>query len=135
MWSILFFGRLTHCKPCGWYYNLRSKRIKKGSVISALETSSSLLFGWFNNNFMKANSDKNHLIILQWLTVCPLIPAKTEVLPGITIDHELKFDNQVNNLCKKLNALAGIAPFMNVSQKRIILKSIIESQFGYCPLI
>ena len=27
---------------------------KKESVISALETSSSLLFGWFNNNFMKA---------------------------------------------------------------------------------
>ena len=31
---------------------------KKESVIRALETSSSLLFGWFNNNFMKANSDK-----------------------------------------------------------------------------
>ena len=31
---------------------------KKESVIRALETSSSLLFGWFNNNFMKANSEK-----------------------------------------------------------------------------
>ena len=36
---------------------------KKESVISALETSSSLLFRWFNNNFMKANSDKSHLIM------------------------------------------------------------------------
>ena len=34
---------------------------KKESVISALETSSSLLIGWFNNNFMKANSDKSNL--------------------------------------------------------------------------
>ena len=34
---------------------------KKESVISALETSSSLLIGWFNNNFIKANSDKSNL--------------------------------------------------------------------------
>ena len=33
----------------------------KDSVIGVLETSSSLLFGWLNNNFMKANSDKSEL--------------------------------------------------------------------------
>ena len=69
----------------------------------------------------------------------PIDSSKTEVLLGITIDHELKFDDHVNRLCKKastkLNALARIAPFMNVSKKRIIMKSFIESQFGYCPLI
>ena len=36
---------------------------KKESFISALETSSSLVFSWFNNNFMKANNDKSHLIM------------------------------------------------------------------------
>ena len=36
---------------------------KKESVIRALETSSSLLFGWVNNNFMKANSDKSNLLM------------------------------------------------------------------------
>ena len=35
----------------------------------------------------------------------------------------------------KLNALARIARLMNVSKKRIIMKSFIESQLGYCPLI
>ena len=115
------------------------------SVISALETSSSLLFGWFNNNFMKANSDKSHLIMscIEATTAVidglPIDSSKTEVLLGITIDHELKFDVHVNYLCKKaslkLNALARIARFMNVSKKRIIMKSFIESQFGYCPLI
>ena len=73
------------------------------------------------------------------MTVCPWIPAKTEDFLGITIDHELKFDDHVNHLCKKvslkLNALALIAPFMNVSKKGIIIKSFTESQFGYCPLI
>ena len=65
--------------------------------------------------------------------------SKTEVLLGITIDHKLKFDDHVNQFCKKaslkLNALARIALFMNVSKKRIIMKSFIESQFGYCLLI
>ena len=69
----------------------------------------------------------------------PIDCSKTEFLLGITIDHELKFDDHVNDLCKKasvkLNALARIAPFMNASKKRIIMKSFIELQFGYCPLI
>ena len=46
------------------------------------ETSSSLLFEWFNNNFMKANSDKGHLVMgckeatTQGLMVCLLNPIK-----------------------------------------------------------
>ena len=49
-------------------------------------------------------------------------------------DHELKLDNHVNHLRKKaipkVNALlARIALFLNVSKKRIIMKSFIESQF------
>ena len=118
---------------------------KKQPVISALETSSSLLFRWFNNNFMKANSDKSDVIMscveatTAMIDGLPIDSSKTEVLLGITIDHELKFDNHVNNLCKKaslkLNALARIAAYMNFSKKRIIMKSFIESQFGYCPLI
>ena len=75
---------------------------------------------------MKANSDKSHLVMscAEATTVMidglPIDSSKTEVLLGITIDHELKFDNHIN-LCKKaslkLNALARIAPFMNVSKK------------------
>ena len=51
----------------------------------------------------------------------PVDSSKTEVLLGITIDHEFKFDNHANNLCKKaslkLNTLARNASFMNVSKK------------------
>ena len=39
------------------------------------------------------------------------------------------------HLFQHYTSLARIAPFMNVSKKQIILKSFIESQFGYCPLI
>ena len=94
---------------------------------------------------MKANSDKSHLIMscIEATTAVidglPIDSSKTEVLLGITIGHELKFDDHVNYLCKKaslkLNGLARIGRFINVSKKRIIMKSYIESQFGYCPLI
>ena len=35
----------------------------KESVINTLEASSLPLFTWFNNNFMKANSDKSHILL------------------------------------------------------------------------
>ena len=58
----------------------------------------------------------------------PIDSSKTEVLLGITIDHELKFDDHLNRLCKKASLkLARIASFTNVSKKRIIMKSFIES--------
>ena len=100
---------------------------KKESVISALETSSSLLFRWFNNNFMKANIDKSYLIMTcteattAMIDGLPIDSSKAEVLLGITIDHELKFDDHINYLCKKagqkLSTIARIVPFMNVSKK------------------
>ena len=92
---------------------------------------------------MKANSDKSHLMMSYAEANTPMIDGlpidSGKVLLGITIDHKLKFDNHVNNLCKKtslkLNALARIASFMNLSKKGIIMKSFIESQYWYCLLI
>ena len=108
---------------------------KKESVIRALEISSSLLFGWFNNNFMKVNSDKSLIISCADATTAmidglPIHSSKTEVLLRMTIGHEFKFDDRVNHFCEKaslkLNALSRIAPLMNVRKKRIIMKSFIE---------
>ena len=100
---------------------------KKESVIRVLETSSSLLFGWFNDNFMKANGDKSHLLM-------SCAEAATAVIDGLPIDSS-KTEVLFKKASLKLNALARIAPCMNVSKKRIVMKSFIESQFGYCPLI
>ena len=61
------------------------------------------------------------------------------MLLGVTIDSNLTFENHINNICKrasqKLNALARVAPYMNMQKRRIIMKSFVTSQFGYCPLI
>ena len=36
---------------------------------------------------------------------------------------------------QKLSALVRLSNFMSIKQRRVLMKSLIESQFGYCPLI
>ena len=54
---------------------------------------------------------------------------KEQVLLGITIDSNLTFENQTNNICKiasqKINALASAASYKNMQKKRIIIIFII----------
>ena len=86
---------------------------------------------------MKANNNKSHLL-LSCNEASTLViddsSIKTntkEVLFGITIDKDLKFDDHVNSLSEKayqkLDALARLAPYINVAKRRIIMKAIIES--------
>ena len=67
------------------------------------------------------------------------INSKSEKLLDITIDSNLSFQSQVNNLCKKasskIHALARVALYMNIRQRRMIVDAFFNSQFGYCPLI
>ena len=55
------------------------------------------------------------------------------------IGRNLNFDDHVILLCKKagrkLAVLARSSKFMSFKQKRILMKTFVESQFGYCPLI
>ena len=62
-----------------------------------------------------------------------------EKLLGVKIDNKLTFDYHVSDMCKKanrkINALARIAPFININKRRIFMNSFFRSQFNYCPLI
>ena len=117
----------------------------KEPVISTLEASSLPLFTWFNNNFIKANSDKSQILLSCSEPSTTLIDDSSiesntkEILLGITIDSDLKFDEHINNLCKragqKLTGLVRLAPFMKVDKKRIIIEAFTEVQLGYCPLV
>ena len=57
----------------------------------------------------------------------------------LDIDRNLNFSGHVSSLCiqagSNLSFLARSSNFINFKQKRILLKTFIESQFGYCPLI
>ena len=60
-------------------------------------------------------------------------------LLGVHIDRTLSFDEHVSNLCKKagrkLSVLARLSSYMALTQRRVLMKSFIEAQFGYCPLV
>ena len=116
-------------------------------LINRLEPDSFLAVEWFENNSMKLNDDKCHLLIsgLKYENVWEQIgnakiwESKTQKLLGVKIDRTLNFDEHVRSLCKKagrkLSVLFRLSSYMNVKQKAILMKSFFESQFGYCPLV
>ena len=65
------------------------------------------------------------------------------MLLGITIDSNLTFENQIDNICKrlsqKLNALARVAPTRIYRKEEWLCMneewSFVTSQFGYSLLI
>ena len=65
--------------------------------------------------------------------------SRKQKLLGIIIDRNLRFDEYVLNKWKKagrkLSALTRICKFMSLERHRTLMKSFIESQFGYCPLV
>ena len=55
------------------------------------------------------------------------------------IERTLSFNKYVSNLCKKagtkLSVLARLSSCMTLTQRGLLMKSYIESQFGYCLLV
>ena len=94
---------------------------------------------------MKSNNDKCHLIVTNNDNVTITIgnasieTSNTIELLGITIDNKLNFNEHISNLLKKgnqkLHALARISKYLDKDKLRIVMKTFIQSQFNYCPLI
>ena len=115
------------------------------TVISKLQSASLKLFQWFENNHLKANPGKSHLLLSSKSSIEMFIDdqkiqsSTSETLLGVTIDSELNFEEHLSSICnrvsKKLIALARIANLMSFENRRKIFKAFIESQFNYCPLI
>ena len=101
---------------------------------------------WFDNNFLKLNADKCKLLVTNHEDDVS-ITLDNEVIKGdkfvkllgVKIDNKLDFNEHISGIYKKaslkLHALARIAPFMNKGKLQILMKSFIEAQFNYCPLI
>ena len=115
------------------------------SLITRLEHDAALAIEWFESNYMMLNQDKCHFLFsghkYETLFVnvgeTKIWESKQQKLLGILIDRDLKFDEYVLLQCKKagkkLTALIRISKFMTFGQRRIIMKALIESQFGYFP--
>ena len=116
------------------------------NVISRLERDSLEAIIWFENNYMKLNTEKCHLLIAGkktehiWAKVgeSKIWEEHKVKLLGVTIDNELKFDEHVSNIClkagRKLSTLTRMVKFLSFEKRRILLKAFIESQFKYCTL-
>ena len=71
------------------------------SVVNNLEHSSSILFKWLNDNYMKVNTGKSHLLVSRNVRSKAKIDSnyieseKEQVLLGITIDSNLTFENHI----------------------------------------
>ena len=117
------------------------------TLLSNLENDTMSAIIWFELNYMKLNQDKCHFLISGntpehlWAKVGEHViwESKQEKLLGLTIDKNLNFNAHLAILCKKasvkvtvLSRLTKLVPF---EKKRLLLKSFIESQFSYCPLI
>ena len=111
-------------------------------LINRLEHDSFLAIEWFENNSMKLNDDKcENKYENVWAQIgnSKIWESKAQKLLGVEIDRTLNFDEHVKSLCKnagrKLSVLSRLSNYMNVKQKKILMKSFFESQFGYCPLV
>ena len=116
------------------------------SVIERLQNDSLILLQWFENNMLKANPDKFHLLLsgknndkFIQIQQYKIQSSESEKLLGIKIDNNLSFNEHVTELCtkasQKLHALERVSCYMTCHQKRTIMKAFINSQFGYCPLV
>ena len=84
-------------------------------VISQLEKSSKSIFAWFENNGMKANPDKCHLLLSKNenfeanVNENRITNTRFEKLLGVTFDNQLNFNHHISKICKtasnKLHAL------------------------------
>ena len=102
---------------------------------------------WFDNNYMKLNQDKCHFLITGnviehlWAKIGDELirGSAEEKLLGVTIDKNLNFNSHLSSLCnkvgQKVTVLSRIVKVFSFHQRRIILKTSIESQFSYCTLV
>ena len=117
------------------------------SLLQRLEHDALLAIEWFENNGMKLNADKCHLIIAGYKHQChwamvgeeKIWENEVEKLLGVKIDRNLRFNYHITDICikagRKLTALGRMSRYISLKKRRILFKAFIESQFSYCPLI
>ena len=112
-------------------------------VIEELEEIAGIIFQWFENNGMKANPEKSHFLHNGddelGITICNefIKGSKREKLLGINLDHQMSFDEHVNQLCnkasQKISALNRIASLMTFEQRKLIMNAFIVSLLLLSP--
>ena len=115
-------------------------------VLTELEEHSITAIDWFENNYMKMNSDKCHLFFSGnkfehlWTKIGNRRIWENRRVKhlGITINNKLKFDEHLSNVClkanRKLSALRKYMKYLDFKKIKILFKGFFETQFRYSPL-
>ena len=121
------------------------------TLLKVLAEDTFSVLNWFRFNEMVPNQGKCHLMVADidhkhydsksfvYLEDAFLESEDIVKLLGIHIDKKLKFEHHINIILKKANnklhALMRVSKYLNQGKLRLLLKSFIEAQFNYCPLI
>ena len=115
------------------------------NILRTLESSTNILLNWFDDNSMKSNTEKCHLLFKSDNPVSinlgdsQISNSKMQKLLGVNIDVDLTFESHVKELCKKasqkLSTISRISSYMTLPQRKLIVNAFFKSQFNYCPLI
>ena len=102
-------------------------------VISQLEKSSKSIFEWFENNGMKANPDKYHLLLSKNknfeanINENRISNTRFEKPLGVTFDNQLNFNHHISKIYKtasnKLHGLARVSNYIDEDKRRILFNS------------
>ena len=120
----------------------------KDQVKTFLSSDFKIISNWFYENFMDLNPEKSHFMCIgqkiddaETLNFNNFViknSKEVEIL-GITLDRNMNFHTHIKNICRKagqkLSALLRISPYLDQRKKVLLYKSMIKSQFNYCPLV
>ena len=116
-------------------------RVKKlYDVQRKLESESLVLFEWFYDNYLKANSGKSHAMLITDnelkinVNCSPSSNEKIVKLLGVTVDNKLSFEPHLNLVCTKVSQNAKpLLEFQSLSKRKIraIMKAFVMSKFSY----
>ena len=106
-----------------------------------------ILHQWFHENHMTFNPGKCHYMVIGsrdsshdiMLNNNKITSSNEQKLLLISPDSKLKFESHIGSLCRKagrkISALASVKNYLTSDQRNLLLNSVINSQFAYCPLI
>ena len=128
--------------------NLFSMGKNKDEIKCILSSDFRVVNGWIYENFMVLNPEKGHFMCLlkdiddtETLSFNDLAlknSKEVEIL-GKTLNRSIGFNTRIKNICQKagqkLSVLLRISLYLDQRKKVLLYKSVIKSQFNYCPLV
>ena len=119
----------------------RFDKLCNGKLHFLCSESAKSLFKWFLDNQMNRNTDKFHLIIINWWTATNskwrFFSQKKyvcEKLLRAKIDSKLNFDDHIRTIysgtSNKLRVLARAIPYRSIEKRRLLVNSFFNAKFS-----